>query len=50
MRGVRRRGEPLAPSLVREPLSREGYKQLGLGSVRAWQRLDVPFDQIRQIT
>jgi hypothetical protein len=46
---LKRGGEPLAPSLRRPPLSAESYNQLGLGAVRSWQRLEIPFDRIRQI-
>ena len=47
--GLQRCGEPLAPSLVKPPLSTQSYRQLGLDSVRCWQRLDVALDDIRQV-
>ena len=47
--GLKRCGAPLVPSLVKQPLSPESYKQLGLASVRWWQRLEISFDHVRQV-
>lgn len=48
--GLKRLGEPLRPSAVKAPLSPDQLKQLGLSSVGRWQRLEVPFDNLRQVT
>jgi hypothetical protein len=46
---LERLGEPLRPSASKPPLSPEQFKQLGLGSVARWKRLDVPFEQLREV-
>jgi len=46
---LERLGEPVRPSAVKPPLSPEQFKQLGLRSVAHWKRLDIPFEQLRQI-
>jgi hypothetical protein len=46
---LKRLGEPFRPFADKPPLSREQFKQLGLSSAGRWQRLDVPFDDLRQI-
>lgn len=48
--GLKRLGDPLPPSLKKPPLSPDQFTQLGLGSVRRWARLRVPFDQVRQLS
>ena len=47
--GLKRLGDPLPPSAKRPALSRDMYRQLGLGSVRRWRRLQVPFDDVREM-
>jgi hypothetical protein len=48
--GLKRRAEPFRAFAARPPLSPEQYKRLGLASVNRWQRLEVPFDDLRQVT
>jgi hypothetical protein len=48
--GLKRLGDPFPPSLKKPPLSPDQFTQLGLGSVRRWARLRVPFDQVRQLS
>ena len=47
--GLRRLGEPFPLSAKRPPLSRDTYRQLGLGSLRRWHRLQVTFDDVREM-
>ena len=47
--GLKRLGEPFRPFTGKPPLSPDHFKQLGLSSVGRWQRLQVPFDDLRQI-
>ena len=49
--GLERTGAavPLAPSLVRPPLSADQYEQLDLGALTRWGRLDVAFDVLRRV-
>jgi hypothetical protein len=47
--GLKRLGEPFPPSAKRPPLSPERYQQLGLPSMVRWQRLQLPFDHVRDI-
>jgi hypothetical protein len=47
--GLERRGDPLPPSIVKPPLSPVQYERLGLAAVRRWRRVDVRFDQLREV-
>ena len=47
--GLKRLGEPFRPFTDRPPRSRDQFTQLGLSSVGRWQRLEVPFDDLRQV-
>ena len=47
--GLKRRGEPFRPSLTRPPLSPDQFRQLGLGAAGRWRRLQIPFDDVRQM-
>lgn len=47
--GLTRVGEPFRPLTERPPLSPDQFEQLGLSSVDRWQRLEVPFDSLRQV-
>jgi hypothetical protein len=42
-------GQPLTVSKIRPPLSAGAYHRLGLADVGRWQRLDVPFNELRQV-
>jgi hypothetical protein len=42
--------ERFPPSTKRPPLSPDAFRQLGLGSVRRWQRLPVAFEDLREVT
>ena len=46
--GLKSRGEPVAPSLVKPPLSRTAVHELGLASVR-WKVLPVAFEELRRV-
>ena len=47
--GLKRLGDALPPSASKPPLSPDQYRKLGLASVHRWQRLQVPFDHVREI-
>ena len=47
--GLKRLGEPFRPVATRPTLSPDQFKRLGLSSVRRWHRLELPFEELRQL-
>jgi hypothetical protein len=47
--GLKRLGEAFRPVAAKPPLPPDRFKQLDLASVRRWQRLQVSFDDLRQV-